>query len=110
MLKIGVLGAGHLGRIHINCCIQSEKLELVGLYDSNPEIAKKVSEEFDIPALDSIEALIEKVDIVDIVTPTMSHFACAIQALKAFKHVFIEKPIVNTPDEARQLLSLDQES
>lgn len=110
MLKIGVLGAGHLGKIHINCCIQSKKLELVGFYDTNAELAKKVSEEFKIRVFDSIGSLIEEVDIIDIVTPTISHFSCATQALKGFKHVFIEKPIVTTPEEARQLLSLAKEA
>jgi len=110
MLKIGVLGAGHLGKIHINCIRQSEKLELAGFYDPDKEIVKKVSEEYQIPVFDSIESLIESVDVVDIVTPTISHFECATQALRGFKHVFVEKPIVNTPEEARQLLALAKEA
>ncbi|MCD4696865.1 MAG: Gfo/Idh/MocA family oxidoreductase [Bacteroidales bacterium] len=110
MLKIGVLGAGHLGKIHIKCIQESDKLSLVGFYDPDEAIAKNVEKEFSTRKYSNISELIRDVDIVDIVTPTISHYECAIQALKEFKHVFIEKPVVNTPDEARQLISLAQEA
>lgn len=110
MLKIGVLGAGHLGKIHIKCILESDKLELVGFYDPDRSITNQVEKDFGIPCFDDISALIEAVDIVDIVTPTISHFDCAIQSLKGFKHVFIEKPIVTTPDEARQLIAFAEEA
>ena len=94
MLKIGVLGAGHLGKIHIKCILESDKLEMVGFYDPDSSITKQVEEDFGVKYFDDITTLIDAVDIVDIVTPTISHFDCAIQSLKGFKHVFIEKPIV----------------
>jgi len=110
MLKIGVLGAGHLGKIHIKCINESDKLELIGFYDPDAEISKSIENEFGTKIFSSIEEVIEEADIVDIVTPTVSHFDCATKALRGFKHVFIEKPLVTTPDEARQLISLANEA
>ncbi len=110
MIKIGVLGVGHLGKIHVKCIKQIEEYELVGFYDPNDENAEKVSQEFELTRYDTIEALIKAVDVVDIVTPTLSHFDCASKALKLFKHVFIEKPIVTTPEEARRLIELAEEA
>ena len=106
MLKAGVLGAGHLGKIHLKLLNQSEKYELVGFYDPIKENAVKVEEEFGYKSFDTIEALINAVDVVDIVTPTLSHFDCAKDAIEKGKHVFIEKPITNTVEEAEQLLLL----
>ena len=110
MLKIGVLGAGHLGKIHINCIKQLSVYELVGFYDQDNNTAKKVSEDMKVRCFSSIEELIDSVDIVDIVTPTISHFECASLALKKGKHVFIEKPIVATVDEASRLIKLADEA
>jgi len=110
MLKIGVLGAGHLGKIHIKCIQQISKYELIGFYDPDDENAAKVESEFGIKRYDVLSRLIEDVDVVDIVTPTISHFECASEALKKTRHVFIEKPIVNTLDEARKLIALSEEA
>lgn len=106
MLKIGVLGAGHLGKIHLRLLNQSTKYVLVGFYDPNQDNAIKVSEEFGYRSFNSIEELINEVDVVDIVTPTLSHFDCAKLAINAGKHVFLEKPITNTVAEAEELISL----
>ena len=106
MLKAGVLGAGHLGKIHLRLLQQSEKYELVGFYDPFTENAEKVANEFGYTLFNSIEDLIDAVDIVDIVTPTLSHFECAKQAIEKGKHVFIEKPITNTLQEAEAIRTL----
>jgi predicted dehydrogenase len=106
MLKAGVLGAGHLGKIHLRLLNQSEKYELVGFHDADSENAKRVVDEFGYTYFDSIEALIEAVDVVDIVTPTLSHYECAKQAIKKGKHIFIEKPITNTVEEAETIRTL----
>ena len=106
MLKAGVLGAGHLGKIHLRLLNQSEKYELVGFYDADAENAKRVSDEFGYRYFESIEALIDAVDMVDIVTPTLSHFECAKQAIAKGKHIFIEKPITNTVEEAETIREL----
>lgn len=110
MLKIGVLGAGHLGKIHIKCIKDIPQYELVGFYDPIPENAAAVAQDFGIPSFDTIEALLEVVDLVDIVTPTLSHFECAEKALQAGKHVFVEKPVTNTVAEAEQLIKLSSEN
>lgn len=109
MLKVGVLGAGHLGKIHLRLLKESEKYELIGFYDPDAINGKKVSEEFGYTYFENINALIDAVDVVDIVTPTLSHFDCAKRAIQKRKHVFIEKPITNTIVEAEELLSLEKE-
>ena len=106
MLKAGVLGAGHLGKIHLRLLNQSDKYELVGFYDPNKENAKAVVKEYGFKYFDKIEDLIDAVDVVDIVTPTLSHFEVAKQTIQANKHVFVEKPITNTVEEAEELLKL----
>lgn len=110
MLKIGVLGAGHLGKIHIKLIQQIDNYELVGFYDPSKETAIKVAEEFGIKAFDEVDDLIEEVDVVDIVTPTLSHFDCAVKAIRQSKHIFIEKPITNTVEEAKKLIDLAEEA
>lgn len=110
MLKIGVLGAGHLGKIHIRCIKEISQFELVGFYDPDDENSKKVESEFQIKRFRELSDLIDLVDVVDIVTPTVSHFSCASQAMKKFKHVFIEKPLVTTVDEAKELIALSNEA
>ena len=109
MLKVGVLGAGHLGKIHLRLLKQSEKYELVGFYDPFEDNAKKVAAEFGYRKFDTIADLIAAVDVVDIVTPTLSHHDCAVEVIKAGKHVFIEKPISNTVTEAEEIIALAKE-
>lgn len=110
MLKIGVLGAGHLGRIHIQCIRGIGQYQLLGFYDPDDTNAQQVAEEFGIKSFSSLEDLIGQSDVVDIVTPTVSHFNCASRALKQSKHVFIEKPVVATPHEAMELIKIAQEA
>ncbi len=109
MLKIGVLGAGHLGKIHLRLLNESLKYKLVGFYDPSKENAEKVSAEFGYKSFDSISDLISAVDVVDIVTPTLSHYHCAVEAVKAGKHIFLEKPISNTVEEAEHIIELAKE-
>lgn len=109
MLKVGVLGAGHLGKIHLRLLQQSEKYELVGFYDENPEYAEKIASEFGYKRFDTIAKLIHAVDVIDIVTPTLSHYKCAKVSIKSGKHVFIEKPIATTVTEAEEIIALAKE-
>jgi len=108
MLKVGVLGAGHLGKIHLRLLKESKKYELIGFYDPDAINGKKVAAEFGYEHFDNINTLIDAVDVVDIVTPTLSHFDCAKKAMEKGRHVFIEKPITNTLAEAEELLSLEK--
>lgn len=110
MLKIGVIGAGHLGKIHIRLLKEIEQFELVGFFDLDEENRKKVEQEFGVKAFADMDELIAMVDVVDVVTPTLAHFDCASKALKLSKHVFIEKPITNTVEEAKQLIYLSEEA
>lgn len=109
MLKIGILGAGHLGKIHLKLANQSDKYELVGFYDPNAENAKKVEKEFGYKSFETISELIDEVDVVDIVTPTLSHYECAKEAIVAGKHVFLEKPIANSVQEAEEIIELTKQ-
>jgi predicted dehydrogenase len=77
MLKIGILGAGHLGKIHIKCIQEITEYDLVGFYDPDDANAIKVVEEFHLKRFESVDELIDAVEVVDIVTPTISHFDCA---------------------------------
>ncbi|MDT0646047.1 Gfo/Idh/MocA family oxidoreductase [Zunongwangia sp. F260] len=106
MLKVGVLGAGHLGKIHLKLLNQSEKFDLIGFYDANEENASKIEEEFGYKKFSSLDDLIKSVEVVDVVTPTLSHFEVAKKVISAGKHLFIEKPITNTFEEAQELIKL----
>src|SRR6056300_1172898 len=105
MNKIGVFGAGHLGKTHLKLAEASKELDLIGFYDPNPETVS-VDSTKKYKAFESPEALIEAIDIVDIVTPTLSHFELAKKAIEAKKHVFIEKPLTHTVAEAHALVDL----
>lgn len=111
MLKIGVLGAGHLGKIHIRLLLElKNEFEFIGFFDPNDQHASEAIEKFGIRRFDSAEALLNEVDCIDIVTPTIAHFESASLALRKSKHVFIEKPITETVEEARILINLAREA
>ena len=105
-LKIGVLGAGHLGKIHLRLLQESSAYELVGFFDSQPQIAAKISREFGYRSFSEVDSLLDEVDVIDIVTPTISHFELGKKALEKGLHIFLEKPITATVEEANELVSL----
>ncbi|TQD39368.1 Gfo/Idh/MocA family protein [Haloflavibacter putidus] len=109
MLKVGVLGAGHLGKIHLKLLKQSPKYNLIGFYDPDDQNANIVNKEFGYKRFAELDELINQVDVIDIVTPTLSHFKTAKKTILAGKHVFIEKPITNTVEEAVELTQLAKE-
>jgi predicted dehydrogenase len=111
MLKIGVFGAGHLGKIHLRLLKElNDEFELVGFFDPNDAAAEQIVNEFGIERYLQATDLIELVDCVDVVTPTLAHFEIASQALRKSKHVFIEKPVTETIEEARALMELAREA
>ena len=110
MLKVGVLGAGHLGKIHLKLLDQSSKYDLIGFYDPDIANGQRVEKEFDYKYFEQLDDLIDSVDVVDIVTPTLSHYNCAIKAISKGKHIFIEKPITNTLEEAEHIRLLVSEN
>ena len=104
--KIGVVGAGHLGKHHIKHLSNHSGVEFVGVFDINTESLKNICSEFSVNALQSIEETISCCDAVHIVTPTNTHFDIAKKFLDHKKDVFIEKPITNTVEEASSLINL----
>ena len=108
MLKAGVLGAGHLGKIHLKLLQQSDRYELVGFYDSNPEYAREVESSLGYTYFSDIDELIAACDMIDVVTPTTYHHESGKKVLEAGKHLFIEKPITVTVAEAHELISLSR--
>ena len=110
MLKVGVIGAGHLGKFHLNNWAVIEGVQLMGFCDIDDDNAKLVSEKYNIPRYENAEELIDACDAVDIVAPTTSHFQLCEAAIKKGKHVFVEKPLANTMDEARELVKLAKEA
>ncbi len=110
MLKIGVIGAGHLGKIHLRLLKEIQSVELIGFYDHSPEHSQTVSSELGIPAFASAEELIDQADAIDIVTPTLAHYEYAVKALRKSKHIFIEKPVTHTVNEGKKLVALVHEA
>ena len=111
MLKIGLIGAGHLGKIHLKLILElSDYYNLVGFYDEDKENSARVSAQFNVKSFGSINELLQQVDCVDIVTPTLVHYKTAAEALRMRKHVFIEKPLSETIAEAQKLVSLTTEA
>lgn len=106
MYKIGVVGAGHLGKVHLKILHNAPFVNLVGFFDSDPKVREEIKSKFNIKSFDNYQELIDSSDIVDIVTPTLSHFNCAKEALKSNKHVFIEKPVTHTVEEVKKLIKL----
>jgi predicted dehydrogenase len=110
MLKIGVFGVGHLGKFHLNNWKEIPGTELIGFYDPNDDTAKEVADKYQLSRFLDADALIDACDAVDVVAPTNYHFEWCAKAIKKGKHVFVEKPLANTMDEARQLVKLAKES
>jgi predicted dehydrogenase len=108
-IKVGVIGVGHLGKHHVKHYASLQNADLVGLLDVNNSQAIKISEEFNVPFFTDLKLLLEKVDALSIVTPTPIHAKVAEECIASGKHIFIEKPITQTLDEADRLISLAEE-
>lgn len=110
MLKVGVFGVGHLGKFHLNNWKEIPGTELVGFYDPADDTAIDVSNKYHLPRYVDADALIDACDAIDVVAPTNYHFEICENAIKKGKHVFVEKPLANTMEEARLLVKLVKES
>lgn len=110
MLKIGVFGAGHLGSIHIQQWQEVVGVELIGFYEPDDEKAANTTAKYGVPRLESAEALIDAADALDIVSITTTHYDIAKKCLLAGKHVFIEKPLAHTIEQAQELVKLVKEA
>ena len=102
-LPIVVVGAGHLGKYHIECIQRIEGFKLAGFYDIDPQRSQEISSKYNIPALESYEAALNQAEALCIVTPTVTHYDLALRAIEAGKHLFIEKPLTDFPDTCEKL-------
>lgn len=108
-LNIGVAGTGHLGNIHLKCLSQSSKYNIAGIYEVDQARAEEMCSLYNVQAYKDLDELIDRVDVLDIVTPTTFHYETAAKAIRAKKHVFIEKPVTTTVEEALALCDLKNE-
>ena len=99
MIKVGVIGAGHLGKIHLNILNNSD-FELVGFYDTDVFNSEKLSQEKGYFFFKELHLLIEKIDAAVIVSPTTTHFEIAKECINKGKHIFVEKPLTKDSNEA----------
>ena len=106
MIKIGVIGAGHLGKIHLKLLNSSKKFDLIGFYDIDKESSEELSKKEGYNYFSNLDSLLSNVDAVDIVSPTTTHFQIAKNVILKNKHVFIEKPITNKSENAKELIDL----
>jgi len=110
MIKIGVIGAGHLGKIHLKLLNSSKKFDLIGFYDIDKESSEELSKKEGYNYFSNLDSLLSNVDAVDIVSPTTTHFQIAKNVILKNKHVFIEKPITNKSENAKELIDLSMKN
>jgi len=110
MLNVGVFGVGHLGKFHLNNWLEIEGVKVVGFFDPNNEVAKEVAEKYNLKRFIDEEKLMDASDILDVVVPTDKHFDICMKALRKGKHVFVEKPLANTIQEAKDLVNMAREA
>jgi predicted dehydrogenase len=110
MIKIGIIGVGRVGSQHLDRLMESEYFKVVGCYDIEPEKLARIEEDYPLNCFTNVDDLIEKCDAVDIVSSADSHFYYAEKAIRAGKHVFVEKPITNDLEEAKKLVELVREA
>lgn len=104
MLKAGLVGAGHLGKIHLRLLNQSDKYEFVGFHDKDVENGKKIEAEFGYKYFENFDDLLDQIEMLDIVTPTLYHYEYALKAIAKGLHFFIEKPVTHTLEQAEEIL------
>lgn len=107
MLKVGIVGLGYLGEIHVKCLAELNKdYKIIGGFDIDLQRSNKIGDLYEIPIFPSVDSLIAEADIIDIVCTTKAHYSIAKKVIQAGKHVFIEKPITATYEEAKELVCL----
>jgi predicted dehydrogenase len=109
-LRVGVVGVGYLGRIHARIYARMPEVELVGVVDTDPDVAGAVAKEAGCPAFIDASALLGRVDAVSIVVPTVYHLAVARPFLTAGVHMLMEKPLAPDYAEALELVELAERS
>ena len=110
MIKVGIVGAGHLGEIHLKLMLSSTYFDLIGFYDTNQEKADLISKKYKVKFFDSLKGLSKDIEAVVICTPTIHHHKTATFFLKNNIHVFVEKPITTNLKEAIELVQLAKDN
>ncbi len=110
MLKVGVFGVGHLGKFHLNNWKEMDGVKLVGFFDPHNETATQVADDYGLKRFVDEDKLIDACDIIDIVVPTQEHYNLCMNAIRKGKHVFVEKPMAHTLQEAKNLVATVQEA
>ena len=110
MLKVGVFGVGHLGKFHLNNWKEINDVEIVGFYDPSDENAATIISQYHLKRYTSIDKLLDACDAADIVAPTTYHYDLCKAAILKSKHVFVEKPLANTIEQAKEIIQLVKEA
>lgn len=108
-VRTAVIGTGKLGSLHVKMLTQDEQCDFVGIFDTNPEQAKTCADQFDVKIFSDLDELLDQVDAVSIAVITTAHYEIASKCLNKGLHVFIEKPITATVEEAEKLVALAKE-
>ena len=108
MIKVGVIGAGHLGKIHLNI-LSNSNFNLIGFHDTDVENSEKLASENGYVFFKEIDSLINLIDAAVIVSPTTTHFEIAEKCINTGKHIFVEKPLTTNSKEARIINKLAKE-
>jgi predicted dehydrogenase len=106
-LRVGIVGVGSIGKNHAR--ILTEISTLCAIHDTNPETAAEISRQYNVPAVGTLEEFAELVDVATVATPTEHHYAIGRYLLERGKHLLIEKPITETPQEAQELVAMAKE-
>lgn len=109
-IKVGVIGVGHLGQHHVKHFAKLPNAQLMGVFDSNPQRKSEIANLYNTNSYNSINEILGDCDALSIVTPTPEHAKVAELCINNGKHVFIEKPITKTVEEADHLLSLTKKN
>ncbi|HNF52565.1 MAG TPA: Gfo/Idh/MocA family oxidoreductase [Chitinophagales bacterium] len=110
MIKIGIIGIGRLGVQHLERLLISPYFKVIGCFDKEQHKLKPIQEEYGVDCFDDVDELINKCDAVEILTPSDSHYYYAEKAIRFGKHVYVDKPISNSADEAKKLVELIREA
>jgi len=109
-LRVGLIGVGRQGSIHLEQLTQSSYYEFIGCYDNNTDKLSRIADEYQVRSFPDADSLIASVDVVSIATPASSHYCYAEKALRKSKHVFIENPITEDIVEAERIVELAREA
>lgn len=109
-MKIGLVGLGHLGKLHLKSWLGLPKIEVAGIFDIDPAKTRQAAADFGVPAAPGFEDLVEKSDAVDLVTPTITHFELGKRVLEAGRDLFVEKPLTSYVDEAERLIEISEKT